>query len=538
MSLEFYQEEKKRNFGRYLGWGFLIVAGGVVGFHLFFIGANNIISFVKSASVVYFERSPSQTNTTTTNDNFVVVDTDSNGNIINRINDLSSGEVLGASTSSIKVGEKYGQNLSMFRGNPSRTWYGQGPLPKNMHIIWRYPDKPMCADSTAEGVTKLWCGSGWTGQPLVYERPDGKEEIIFGAYDKNIHFVNAETGVDLRKPFETGDIIKGTGTIDPDGFPLLYIGSRDNKLRIIALDTGDEAKELWNIDATNMPGIWNDDWDGNPVIKDDLLFEGGENGWFFVVKLNRAYDESGQVTVDPEIVFKMPAYDDALIQKVGDDNLSIENSVAMYKNYVYFANSGGRILGLDISHAKDGEAPVIFDFWAGDDIDASIVIDDNGKLYAAVEAERLNERSSEVGQLIKLDPTKNNPLIWSIKIPSTTAGINGGIWATPALYKKNLYVATNPGKLLVVDTGSGEILWQDDIGPHAWSSPIISNDELLVATCSGKMYKYDLTNPDKPEKKDEFNLPSGSCIESTPALFKSSLFFGARDGYFYKVGEK
>ena len=35
---------------------------------------------------------------------------------------------------------------------------------------------------------------GWTGQPAVWERPDGKTELIFGAYDRALHFVDAETG--------------------------------------------------------------------------------------------------------------------------------------------------------------------------------------------------------------------------------------------------------------------------------------------------------------------------------------------------------
>ena len=44
------------------------------------------------------------------------------------------------------------------------------------------------------GEDKVWCGGGWTGQPLVWERPDGVTEVIFGAYDKHIHFVDAATG--------------------------------------------------------------------------------------------------------------------------------------------------------------------------------------------------------------------------------------------------------------------------------------------------------------------------------------------------------
>jgi hypothetical protein len=65
---------------------------------------------------------------------------------------------------------------------------------------------------------------GWTGQPAVWVRPDGVTELAVGTYDRKVHFLDAKTGQPTRTPFPTGDIIKGSVTIDPDGFPLLYTG--------------------------------------------------------------------------------------------------------------------------------------------------------------------------------------------------------------------------------------------------------------------------------------------------------------------------
>src|SRR5207302_483317 len=59
-----------------------------------------------------------------------------------------------------------------FRGNPTRSYYGQGPVPANPKILYRFPtNKNMCKSSMDLGKTKVWCGMGWTGQPLVWERP-------------------------------------------------------------------------------------------------------------------------------------------------------------------------------------------------------------------------------------------------------------------------------------------------------------------------------------------------------------------------------
>src|SRR4029450_6287051 len=109
-------------------------------------------------------------------------------------------------------------------------------------------------------------------------------------------------------------------TVDPDGFPLVYTGSRDNYFRVLAID-GDKPRELWKLSAkAGSPPLWNDDWDGSALILDDYLFEGGENSQFHIVKLNRAYDAKGKVTVSPKLVFNAPGWDSQLLKDIGDNN--------------------------------------------------------------------------------------------------------------------------------------------------------------------------------------------------------------------------
>ena len=435
------------------------------------------------------------------------------------------------------VGEPWGTTvgLTMFRGNPTRTFHGTGPLPTTAPAeLWRHPDDPMCGTSAVAGVSSLWCGTGWTGQPAVWERPDGVTEVVFGAYDKAVHFLDAETGLATREPFLTGDIIKGSVTVDPDGYPLLYTGSRDNKLRILALDR-EPVVELWSLDAYEVPGIWNDDWDGNPVVVDDVLYEGGENGWFFAIRLNRRIVD-GLVSVAPEIIWSMPGWNDELLSRVGS-NVSIEASVVVYDRTVYFANSGGRVVGVDMDLVDAGAAdPVVFDFWAGDDIDATPVVDAEGMLYLGVELERYNDRSEEVGQLISLDPSDpDDPLRWGVAVPGI-AGSNGGIWATPAVDEGMVYVATHSGRLLAVDAATGDVTWEDEIGFHAWSSPVLVDGRLVVATCeTAEIRSYLLDDPRQPRLEWAFTAAEG-CIESTPAVWNGRIYVGSRDGYFRAFG--
>ena len=85
----------------------------------------------------------------------------------------------------------------------------------------------MCGESTVGGETTTWCGTGWTGQPVVWERADGVTEVIVGAYDGAVHFVDATTGESTRLPFQTGDLVKGSVTLDPDGFPAVTHAAYD-----------------------------------------------------------------------------------------------------------------------------------------------------------------------------------------------------------------------------------------------------------------------------------------------------------------------
>ena len=255
----------------------------------------------------------------------------------------------------------------------------------------------MCGESSEYGETRTWCGTGWVGQPAVFER-DGRTWVVFGAYDYQFHFVDAATGKPIMPPFPTGDLAKGTVTVDPDGFPLVYGGSRDNKLRVLAIDRG-EAVELWALDSMDealQPRLWNSDWDAAPLIVGDYLVTGGENSRFHVVRLNRSYGPDGLVQVAPELVFTAPAWDDELLANLPDDRVSVENAVTLVGDTAYFTTSGGLVQGWDLSSLRTGQGEITrtFRFWTGDDTDATIVADEEGYLYVGQEWDRRNDRGA------------------------------------------------------------------------------------------------------------------------------------------------
>lgn len=426
---------------------------------------------------------------------------------------------------------------TMFRGNPTRSYYGQGPVPEDPEILWQYPASgQLCATSSDQRGPRQWCGTGWTGQQVVWRRPDGTVEVIAGAYDRQTHFINAATGERTRAPFPTGDLVKGSGTLDPDGYPLYYFGSRDNFYRIIALDRGDPV-ELWRM-GPHAQQVWNNDWDSNGIIVDGILFQGGEDSWFRAVELNRTLDADGLVQVDPEVLVEVPGFDDQLFADIGDRNVSIESSPIIIDDILYVTNSGGLLNGWDISRVREGEMPRVFRYWLGDDADGTLVAGPEGIIYAVHEMKRFTTRSREIGQLIALDPSRQEPRLWGIDVPPPRQGDNGGMWATPAIHGDHLYVPTHAGDLIVVDRHAGQIVWSERIGYHEWSSPLVVDDMLVIALCdSGGLRAYSLRDPANPIQAWEVSLPSGSCIESTPTLFDGRIHLGSRDGRIYAFGD-
>jgi hypothetical protein len=82
--------------------------------------------------------------------------------------------------------------MTTFRGNATRSWYGQGPVPSDPRILWRYPaEGSLCSTSSDQHGARLWCGTGWTGQPNVLVAEDGSIEVRINAYDGAYHFPTA-----------------------------------------------------------------------------------------------------------------------------------------------------------------------------------------------------------------------------------------------------------------------------------------------------------------------------------------------------------
>ncbi len=284
------------------------------------------------------------------------------------------------------------------------------------------------------------------------------------------------------------------------------------------------------------PTLWNNDWDGSGLVSDGYLFEGGENSQFHAVQLNRSYGDDGMVAVAPALAFNAPGWDDELLAALDDYDVSIENSVALAGGVAWFANSGGLVQGWDVSGLAAGGVPErVFRFWMGDDVDATVVVDDEGMLYVGAEWERRTARARQVGQIVKLDPGLPNPVVWSVSDQVVDKAGVAGVWATPALWEDLVIVATNGGRLLGIDRANGRVRWTKNLPGPVWQSPVVVDGVLIQGDCRGVLHGYDLadTSVDPPEL---WTVQLPGCIESTPAVWQGRIYVGTREGHFYAIG--
>jgi outer membrane protein assembly factor BamB len=436
--------------------------------------------------------------------------------------------------------------LTTFRGNATRDWYGEGPLPKHPVIRWRYPSSgALCSQSHDLFGTRTWCGTGWTGQPNVIVHKDHSIEVREGAYDGHYHFIDGHTGARYRPDLVTGDLAKGSASSDNDGYPLYYGGSRDNFLRVVALDRPTPTV-LWKYESTSTPNlVWNNDWDGCPLQVGDYLLEGGENSWFYVIRLHRHYDKNGLVQVNPKIVMEVPGYDQQLFAEIHDKDVSIEDSVAFdpVRQVAYFANSGGLVEGWDIGEVLHGGTHFkrVFRFWDGDDTDATIVIDPSGDLIVGRKMEENVSRSAafprdhQIGDLMKLDPTKpKDPVVWSVQLGGYAP--DDGVLGTPALYQGVVYATFTDSGFAAVDDTTGKLLWQQSLPGPVWSSPVPVDGQLLVGDCAGSLHDFDISDP-RHAPRELWSIQLGGCIESTPAVWHGWIYVGSRIGAIFGIAD-
>lgn len=446
------------------------------------------------------------------------------------------------------------EGVTAFRGNNYRdnASYGTRTVSKKkLEIVW---EKAGLGAISAHN--SYWPGTGWTGQPLLVHWSDSVKklmninsemkakdlvEVIYPTLDGNIYFLDLETGKETRNKIEIGYPIKGTAMADPRGYPVLYTGMGINenngkfteyKYRIINLINQKELYTIFGRDEVAFRGWGANDSSALLDKKTDTLLNCGENGLVYKVKLNTKFNEAaGTLTMAPQITkyrYRSPY----------SDEQGIENSPAVYKNYMYFNDNGGTMQCVDLNTLKP-----VWIYETGDDTDATTVIEETDKgvfLYTANQVDKRGEggKNPTSDCNIRKFDALTGKLIWQKDYQCVyNYYINGGALGTPVLGKDDIsnmvifnicFTGSNSdGTMVALDKDTGKEIWKKKLSSYSWCSPVDfkSSDGktyMVYTDFAGYMH---LLDPKTGTTLDSVSL--GKNVESSPAIYNDTIVVGS-----------
>lgn len=420
-----------------------------------------------------------------------------------------------------------------------------------------------------------WTGTGWTGMPLIvqwddevrntlgvydaFKTKEGFTEVIYPTMDGKIYFYELQSGEATRAPIEIGVVTKGTASLDPRGYPLLYTGQgipsdvdgTGSWFRVISLI---DNEVIWQFGGED-PFAYRkfQAYDSSALIdaETDTLIEPGENGVLYSVKLNTQYDPAaGTVSVNPGALTKYRYTANGYGESDTSRWWGIENSIAAWREYAFFTDNGGHLQCLNLNTLEPEYVVDVLD-----DSDTSIVIEEDYEaqtfyLYTANEVDKQLGITNGLGKNVhrKIDGLTGK-VIWEKSYDASIGreSSNGGTLTTPhvghgsisdiVIYNSTLLPVTVNGesmlggRIIAYNKKTGEELWRYEQTDGYWSSPVVVYDEkenayLIQCDRGGMMRVHD---PRDGTVLCELDI--GSRIESTPAVFNNMIVVGTRGQY-------
>ena len=451
--------------------------------------------------------------------------------------------------------------VSTFRGNNYRNsaTYGTAQVTeKVLSTVW-YKDTGTLTGST-------WSGNGWTGQPIIVQWDDatrqimnlydskkakaGLVEVIYASLDGMIYFLDLDDGSQTRDPLDIGMCFKGAGTLDPRGYPLMYVGSGDAnsygqrpRMYIISLIDGRILYEGGYSEGLSYRKD-NDNWcafDSAPLIhaESDTLIWPGESGILYTMELNTQYDKAaGTVSVSPST----PVVTRYHTGRSSEEAYwyGYEAGANIVENYLYISENGGMFFCIDLNTMEL--------VWAQDTKDDSNstpvferVADDRGYVYTAPSLHWTQDENAQgTISIYKLDAVTGQ-ILWEAPYDVfTVSGVSGGVQSSPLLGKPGssiegmiLYTISrtntvDSGTLVALDTETGEEVWKLDMDYYAWSSPVAvyeENGTAYVVVCDSAGYASFIDGATGKVLDTEY---LGGLVEASPAVYENMLVVGTR----------
>jgi outer membrane protein assembly factor BamB len=470
------------------------------------------------------------------------------------------------------------EGIITFRGNNYREGasYGTADIKLAKLVpVWSVPTGSLAKTSG----TGSWTGSGWTGQPLIVKWPEDLKaimnlkpekkaepdltEVIYACLDGNIYFLDLKDGTYTRSPIDSGGgPFKGTASLYPDGTPILFVGHGDNspgkesvRSRLYSLIDQKLLYTFGRKDPNSYRSFHAYDSSALFDVKADTIIEPGENGLLYTIRLNTRFDkEARTLSITPgqpvKVNYTAPDYSN------GNDNTpstrwwGMEDSAVIWRNYIYVAENGGKLMCFDLNTMK-----LIWVQDVLDDTNTTPIFEESpedGTSYIYIST------SLHITRTGAADPRHGGIPIWKIDAATgeivwetpmyecyTISGVSGGVQATPVLGKNDISnlviypIARTPdvesGVLVALDKRTGKEVWKTSFEHYSWSSPVAvytpeGKSYIVLCDSIGNMFLIQGTTG-----KVLTSVNLGTNIEASPAVYGDMIVVGTRGQKIYGV---
>lgn len=474
------------------------------------------------------------------------------------------------------------EGIITFRGNNYRNGgsWGTVTISSNTLEVKDYNKQTSAIDR--------WGGGAWTGQPLIVKWPaetrqvmtslydefrskDDFVEVIYASLDGRIYFMELSSGKKTRDFIDIGAPTKGTPTLDPRGYPIIYVGQglqadgnanscNDMYFRAYSLIDGTLLMKFGAADKDPFAYRSWQAYDSSALIhaETDTLIEPGENGVLYTMKLNTNYNaEAGTVTMDPEpkmVKYRYTSDHNINADKTVAGRWGMENSATAWRNYLFFTDNAGIMQCVDLNTMS-----LVYANNLEDDSDVSMLLEEdipNQKfyLYTGCEYDELVRDLGATGPAYarKLDGLTGE-VLWTADFTVASDGsVDGGILASPVLGREgstmdgliiyNVTAAvkdnTTTSYLVALNKDTGTEVWRYDMDVSGWSpsSPVAVYTEdgkgyLVQCDRGGEVALIDGANGTEVAKVS-LNEGEGGMdhnFEASPAVYGNTIVVASRD---------
>ncbi len=385
------------------------------------------------------------------------------------------------------------------------------------------------------------------------------KEVIYPSNDGRIYFFNLDTQTYSREPINVGFPMQATASVNPYGYPLLYVGQTED---VLSGYKGIIGMRVYNLIDQSMAGfvpskLSQANTEEGAIhtsalieASSDTLIYSADNGTVNLVNMNTEFDlEKGEISVSPE----RASY--AYKTKIKNSKqYDITSDVAAYGDYVFFGDKAGSIQCVDMNELK-----AVWAIDMGDSVVApvSLEVGEDGEVYLyAGNVVNKRAKSSQV-RLVKID-AMTGEILWECqseikgKYASKPAkeGIYAGLMAAPlvgdgdindlVIFNVNNVVdgKTNYAVVYALDKITGEEVWSQPLDVQSMSSPIAMYEPdgrsyLVMGDDNGTLRLMDGYTGSTIHT---VNL--GSAIQASPAAYGNRIVVGTTGGMLYFVDLK